>query len=588
MKHLFASQFLKSKKNLIASPLLFFIVSHSFAQVLDVTFDLSSYAGGYHVACNGSTNGSIVATIVNGTSPYTYVWNTGATTQNLTNVGAGVYTLTVTDNASHTKTKTVTLLQSALMQITLGASNYNGYNVSRYGGTDGTVASNVTGGSPSYTYLWSNGATVSGLSNVAAGTYTVTVTDANGCTKQKTTTLTQPTAMAISSITSTLHNTYNVSCNGGSDGVINLTAIGGVAPYNYQWNNGSFSQNQTNLSAGTYTVVVRDVNNASISGSITLTQPTAISISATPSTYPNGYSVSCFQCFNGSIAATVTGGKSPYTYLWTGSQTTSTLSSLGGGAYTLTVTDLNSCTKQSTTTLTEPSSNDWSMSGNTAINANTTFIGTLDTSSIALRTNNTERLRIKNDGNVGIGTKTPQAKLQVAGNLIVDSLKFTSNASNEIHLLGTNSNGELRGVPKYVGLASCVQPVLAWYNNPCSDDGSVYLEPITSRVGIGTEIIPEDYKLAVKGKIICEEIKVKLYINWPDYIFDKSYKPISLFELENFIKVNKHLPGIPSAQEVSNNDGINLGELQTEMLKKLEELTLYIIELQKQVDALKK
>ncbi|MCY7408918.1 MAG: SprB repeat-containing protein, partial [Chitinophagales bacterium] len=164
---------------------------------MEITFNLSSYAGGYHVACNGSTNGNIDATIVNGTAPYTFLWNNGTTTQNISSIGAGTYTLTVTDNTNQTKTKTVTLLQSAIMQITLGASNYNGYNVSRYGGTDGTVASNVTGGAPSYTYSWSNGATVSGLSNVAAGTYTVTVTDANGCTKQKTTTLTQPTAMAI-------------------------------------------------------------------------------------------------------------------------------------------------------------------------------------------------------------------------------------------------------------------------------------------------------------------------------------------------------------------------------------------------------
>ena len=110
----------------------------------------------------------------------------------------------------------------------------------------------------------------------------------------------------------------------------------------------------------------------------------------------------------------------------------------------------------------------------------------------------------------------------------------------------------------------------------------------TGQVAIGN-VIPaaSAYKLTVTGKIICEELKVKLVSSiWPDYVFDKKYKLPTLSYLENFIEKNKHLPNIPSAAEVEKN-GIEVGDMQKKMMEKIEELTLYIIDLQKQIDLLK-
>ena len=115
------------------------------------------------------------------------------------------------------------------------------------------------------------------------------------------------------------------------------------------------------------------------------------------------------------------------------------------------------------------------------------------------------------------------------------------------------------------------------YNLFLNDDGTV---------GIGTNVT-DGYQLAVKGNVICEELKVKLFANWPDYVLNNDYKLLSLKEVENYIDKNQHLPGLPSAKEVSEN-GVNIGQINEALVKKVEELTKYIIEQQKQIDELKK
>ncbi|GAG80761.1 unnamed protein product, partial [marine sediment metagenome] len=105
-------------------------------------------------------------------------------------------------------------------------------------------------------------------------------------------------------------------------------------------------------------------------------------------------------------------------------------------------------------------------------------------------------------------------------------------------------------------------------------------------IGIGTTTVPSGYKLAVDGKIIAEEFKVELSENWPDHVFGENYNLMSLTELENYIIKNRHLPGLPSADEVEEN-GVSLGDMQARLLQKVEELTLYVIDLQKENEALK-
>ena len=411
---------LRVQKFLLSFTIIFllngFIVSTSSAQ--DITFNLKSYKGGYNVSCKGSTDGSIDATIVGGTAPYTYSWSNGASSQDLSNIGAGIYSLTVTDAAGSTKSKSVTLFEADLIEVSLSSLMYEGgYQISKMGANDGSITTDVTGGAPPYKYLWSNGSQKANLSTLTAGTYSVVVTDQNGCTVTKTSTLLEPTPITLT-LSATTYGAYNTRCFESKDGNINLTVSGGMPPYRYNWNNGSFEEDLNNIGAGIYKVEVTDANKAVVSGQITITEPSRLLLSLTSPVYGNGYNVSCTSCFNGSITTSVTGGTSPTTYLWTGpgtanGQTTSGLSSLGTGSYTVLVKDANNCSTTDKISLTEPAGSAWDKNGSIADNTN--FLGTTNNAPLVFKTNNAEGMRISETGNVGIGTATPAFKLDVNG-----------------------------------------------------------------------------------------------------------------------------------------------------------------------------
>ena len=158
-----------------------------------------------------------------------------------------------------------------------------------------------------------------------------------------------------------------------------------------------------NLEAGEYTVLVKDLNGVGVTASITLTQPGSIEVDLTAPTYPNGHHTTCYNCSNGSVTTTVTGGVMPYTYSWNTGQNTQNLSNLMAGTYSVLVTDANGCTKPDVKIdLTEPDRDDWTMTGNTTITSGVGILGTLDTSSISIQTNNTERVLIDKDGVVSL------------------------------------------------------------------------------------------------------------------------------------------------------------------------------------------
>ncbi|MBK8845181.1 MAG: SprB repeat-containing protein [Bacteroidetes bacterium] len=204
-----------------------------------------------NVGCNGASNGTINITASGGTTPYGYVWSNGSTIQNQTGLAAGTYTVTVTDANGCTKTLSQTVTQPSTLDVII--SNFT--NVGCNGASNGTINITASGGTTPYGYVWSNGSTIQNQTGLAAGTYTVTVTDANGCTKTASQILTQPSTFDV-----IISNFTNVGCNGASNGTINITASGGTTPYGYVWSNGSTIQNQTGLAAGTYTVTVTDAN----------------------------------------------------------------------------------------------------------------------------------------------------------------------------------------------------------------------------------------------------------------------------------------------------------------------------------------
>ena len=238
---------------------------------------------------------------------------------------------------------------------------------------------------------------------------------------------------------------------------------------------------------------------------ITLTQPDTLVATLTTSDY-NGYPISCYNCYNGSITTNVTGGISPYTYIWKTGQTTANINNLGTGEYTQLVTDANGCRVRNAVKMWQPGIGGWSFSGD---NGDTSkFIGLVDNFPFIMKTNNTEQMRITETGNVGIGTT------------------LAHNANN--------------------------------------------------------------YKLAVNGKIGAKEILIETKSDaWSDFDFEPTYKRMTFLEKEKYYTKEKHLPNIISANEIGTN-GLDITKVMSGITQNVEENTLDIVELYKQLMDLKK
>lgn len=283
--------------------------------------------------CFGAADGEISISVSGGNGTYTFAWSNGATTEDLTGLVSGSYTGTITDGLGCTLVAGPLLIEQPT-QITLALDSTT--NILCNGNSTGAIAITVAGGSAPYTFAWSNGSTTEDLSNLPAGSYVGTITDDNGCTVASSAiVITEPSDIAVA-----LDTVINVLCNGGATGEIQITVSGGVSPYTYLWSNGATAQDLTGLTVGVYTGTITDANGCVlVAGPVTVSEPTVIVV--TPDLVTN---VSCFGLTNGKIEITVTGGTSPYTYLWSNGTTSQDLSNIGAGSYSGTITDANGCT----------------------------------------------------------------------------------------------------------------------------------------------------------------------------------------------------------------------------------------------------
>jgi gliding motility-associated-like protein len=289
-----------------------------------------------NVTCNGLCNGSLTATSVGGVAPVTFAWTpappVGQGTLAISSLCPATYILTATDGNGCTSTATGIITQPAAIPVTATSTN-----VKCFGGTDGTATGTASGGTAPLTYVWSpaplGGQSTLNATGLSANTYTLTVTDANGCTNFATTTITQPALLTI------LASGINATCPGLSNGQLICIPSGGTAAYIYAWNTGCAAASCTGIGAGTYNVTVTDAHGCTATANATVTEPPPLTLSMFPKAAHCNHP-------DGKDSAIAGGGNGGFTYLWKPSApvvTTPGIQNIIAGSYTVIIKDAQGC-----------------------------------------------------------------------------------------------------------------------------------------------------------------------------------------------------------------------------------------------------
>jgi hypothetical protein len=301
---------------------------------------LTATASSTNVLCFGGATGTATASGNGGTGSFTYSWSpSGGTASAITGLTAATYSVIITDINGCTASATTTITEPPALTTSATSTP-----VSCFAGTNGTATVAATGGSGAYAYLWQpsngTGATETGLT---AGTYTITVTDANGCTSSATTTITEPTAL-----TATISSTQATCSFANGSATVNVS--GGITNYTYAWSpSGGTAATTTGITGGNYTCLITDANGCTLSPTVNVASANAPIVSTVTTM------VTCFGGNDGSATAITVGGTGPYSYLWSNGDADSIAAGVTAGSYTVTLTDANGCIATSTVTVNEPS-----------------------------------------------------------------------------------------------------------------------------------------------------------------------------------------------------------------------------------------
>jgi len=290
-------------------------------------------------SCNNASGGAITVNPTGGAGGYTYSWSNGGTSNTITGLSPGTYTVSITDASLCTKVDSFVIPAIPIVTATATPSP-----ALCFGQASGSITIGAGGGNGPYTYQWSPSGSGAIGTNLGAGNYSITVTDAGGCRDTVTATITQPTQVT------TQAQMQPASCFGQANGSVSAVASGGVGSYTFFWQPiNQAGSSISGLPAGNYTVTAADSNGCTATATVTLTQPTAIAINVSTA------SVSCTGGSDGSATAAASGGSGGYSYSWSNGSNGPTINNLVAGQYTVTVTDNQSCTNTSTVTVLEPS-----------------------------------------------------------------------------------------------------------------------------------------------------------------------------------------------------------------------------------------
>ena len=336
---------------------------------IDITLDAV-----INVTCYEGSDGAISVSATGGAGGYNFVWNSGAYNGNIiAGLPAGIYNLVVTDANGCSEELTVEITEPApfLANLTVPAIEGSEFDIPCFGDETGSIITLIEGGTPNYDIIWSGVGITDPFSlnqqNLPAGTYTITVTDAEGCEITESVTITAPEfPLEVTATVSNYASGFEISCFGACDGFIDLTVTGGVAPYTFLWevndDGGEFALTEDiqDLCPGIYEVLVSDANGCDELLSFTIEEPEPIAINPTLSDF-DGFNVSCAGACDGSIEIAPSGGVPDYTIAWLvngedlGSG--SVLNDLcGGDVVEVTITDAAGCEQSQTFIITEPDS----------------------------------------------------------------------------------------------------------------------------------------------------------------------------------------------------------------------------------------
>ncbi len=308
--------------------------------------NITSTAVQNNVLCNGQCNGSLQTTATSGNGPYTYTWSpfvpniTAGPLNNAFNLCTGTYSVTVTDANGCTGQQVITITEPPDLTLTPSTVNES------CSSANGNIAVAAAGGSPNYSWVWSANANTGNsntASNLAAGSYTCTATDANGCIETITVTLTNTPGPTLQ-----VANFTDITCFGANNGTATVNVSSGQAPYTYAWSTGGAAAAETNMPPGTHTLTVTDANGCIATITVTIAEPTQLTTQNTQT------DVLCFGGSSGDATVTPSGGTPNYTYFWSNAAVTNSTSNLQAGNYSCVITDANGCTAQANFTITEP------------------------------------------------------------------------------------------------------------------------------------------------------------------------------------------------------------------------------------------
>ena len=281
-----------------------------------------------NVSCEGAADGSVDLSVTGGTAPYDYVWNNQASTQDLTNLNPGNYSVTITDDSGCSSTEATSISEPIALLFNLLSES----DISCFNANDGYIDIGVADGTPPYNFLWSNGATTEDIDNLSPGDYTITVTESNNCQTIQLYTIDEPAAIELNATSS------NIVCYGETNGAINLSVNGGTGTYTFLWSNGAISESINNLPVGSYTITVTDDNFCESIETYQIDESTEQLLASSDAT-----NLDCFNDNDAAILLTVNGGTTPYSFLWSNGATTQNISNLSGGTFAVTITDGNGC-----------------------------------------------------------------------------------------------------------------------------------------------------------------------------------------------------------------------------------------------------